>query len=222
MSLRLNDTTHPVQKVAGYKVGTSVVIPVTHDDSEVFVPRDIRSLVGLIRHNNKRSSQAINILAFIVTLLLTRSIVRFPFHVPGYVHTHMDPISSPLVINRDFIDKCLPWRNRTLGDCSGAIVVIATIEIIAMGVKSGPHRFKAVKRMNGESIALVYNDRWWSIRHKHFNSVELQRLKKHSRPSTVNTNGLSFVMKLVRVGCGIGNIPIQVMNSCHGHRCSCC
>lgn len=133
----------------------------------------------------------------------------------------MDPISSPLVINRDFIDKCLSWRNRTLGDCSGPIVVIATIEIITMGVKSSSHRFKAVKGMNGESVTVVYNDRWWSIRDKHVNSAELKRLKKHSRPSTVNTNGLSFVAKLVRVGCGIGNIPIQVMNSCCGHRCSC-
>lgn len=71
------DTAHPVQEVAGDKIGTSVVIPITHDDSEVLVPSDIRSLVGLVRHDNKRGSQAINILTFIMTLLLIRSIVRF-------------------------------------------------------------------------------------------------------------------------------------------------
>lgn len=49
------DTAHPVQEVAGDKIGTSIVIPITHDDSEVLVPSDIRSLVGLVRHDNKRA-----------------------------------------------------------------------------------------------------------------------------------------------------------------------
>lgn len=51
------------------------MIPVTHDDSEVLVPSNIRSLGGLIRHNNKRNSQTINILAVVMTLLLIISIV---------------------------------------------------------------------------------------------------------------------------------------------------
>lgn len=149
------------------------MIPVTHDDSEVLVPSDVHSLGSLIRHNNKRSSQTINILAVVMTLLMTRSIVRLTYRVPDLVDTHVDPVGSPLVINRDFIDKCLTWRDRTLSNCSSAIVVITSIEIIAMGMESGPNRSKAVKCMDGESVALVYNDRRWSIISKHVNSVDL-------------------------------------------------
>lgn len=149
------------------------MIPVTHDDSEVLFPSDVHSLGSLIRHNNKRSSQTINILAVVMTLLMTRSIVRLTYRVPDLVDTHVDPVGSPLVINRDFIDKCLTWRDRTLSNCSSAIVVITSIEIIAMGMESGPNRSKAVKCMDGESVALVYNDRRWSIISKHVNSVDL-------------------------------------------------